>query len=1181
MGDIMIPCIITRMRTFYLTPTAISDLALFIFAAFSTGYLTWLTWHLRKKRPFQLLTITLSFTFVSGYILLDFLNQTLYPDLRFWILPMQSVVMTFGIVWLLQFAYRMPELYPERRRESRIALGVTMLLPLWEIGPALRRYADLQEGIVTYRPGNADYALTAVLLWVLLVYFRQMGRADERPLPLWRKFLHPKGRAARSAQRLSLVSLMPVGLTAVLLLQSKADLPTTITSVLLSVGLLFTMLLFALVYLDYLPEQTTFMVRLTAVTLAFFLVTLGVVGQVMTPSFIASYDNHDVIAAPQTVHFTPNTEGGYDISQIPYIPASLDAQAIGEKLLYGDEWQKQIALPFDFPFYDQNESTLYVNWDGAVHFTDTPPHHTDSLFHYGSIPSIYLTGAAFQSGASHESPSGIYAHTTPQQVTLTWLDMAESGNDENRHTVQLRLFAAGDFEMTFIQLPQFTQYDMNTRWHTLRLTAVLSGTPYAQPEYIHFSSDLPFSSKGDGIAEDYHHDFRVALHDFLTPLFWLILFSAFFVPVGLFLVLRQNVVQPLKNLLKGVKQINDGDLNIHIPVQVEDEFGYLTHAFNRMSAELGTMVVDLEDRVAIRTAQLAETSTYLDNILRNATDYAIVTVDRELHVTYINPAAETLYDISAAEVMGKMVTIIPAQEIDSERFKVGLQTVSTHGIHQYNISQKMIDGTRHISARLSGIFDEHGTLLGYVHFSRDISERVETEHNLQMQQRSLAAMEERERIGRELHDGIGQIMGYLNLQLQASRALLADSQQEAVDALLAQLITVTQKSHNDVREFILGIKKPATALTDFWTALQQLTDTFEAQYHMSILLSLPADAPPWLLPPRDFHMLRLIREALTNVYKHADATQVQIIATQITPNQAQFIISDNGCGFTTTRSMSGDSIVLEEAPHSPLPTADSPNHHFGLNIMHERAIELNGRLEIRTAPDQGTQLVVTIAIQPEDEKTAVSYPTSPLRILLVDDHSLFRDGMGRLLETYGVQIVGTAGNGLEAQDVVRETNPDIVLMDIHMPVCDGIEATKRIKAEFPDQRIIMLTVSAEDDTLFAALKAGASGYLLKSMEIDELFILIAGLDKGHAPPIAPELAGKVMAEFQRLMNDKSELNERQSRILELVANGRSYREIATNLYLSERTVKRDMKQIMDILHLDSRTEAEAYARRRA
>ena len=248
--------------------------------------------------------------------------------------------------------------------------------------------------------------------------------------------------------------------------------------------------------------------------------------------------------------------------------------------------------------------------------------------------------------------------------------------------------------------------------------------------------------------------------------------------------------------------------------------------------------------------------------------------------------------------------------------------------------------------------------------------------------------------------------------------------------------------------------------------------------------------------------------------------------------------------------------------------------------MRERAIDLDGRLEIRSAPGQGTQVLVTVKIEKEEKETAVtSRLAAPLRVLLADDHPLFLEGLSNLLTTYGVTVVGTAGDGRQAQELARQTRPDLIVMDIHMPVCDGIEAARRIKEEFPDQRIIMLTVSAEDDTLFAALKAGASGYLLKNMGAEELFMLIAGLEDG-VPPIAPKLAGKVMAEFQRLTRPKAELTGRQWQVLQLVAKGLTYRETAVHLHVSERTVKRQMRQIMDALHLGSRAEAVEYARRK-
>ncbi|NCC34337.1 MAG: response regulator transcription factor, partial [Chloroflexia bacterium] len=159
---------------------------------------------------------------------------------------------------------------------------------------------------------------------------------------------------------------------------------------------------------------------------------------------------------------------------------------------------------------------------------------------------------------------------------------------------------------------------------------------------------------------------------------------------------------------------------------------------------------------------------------------------------------------------------------------------------------------------------------------------------------------------------------------------------------------------------------------------------------------------------------------------------------------------------------------------------------------------------------------------------------------------------------------------------------DLIVMDLQMPRCDGLEATRRITAEWPEARIVVLTVSAEEKLLFEALKAGASGYLLKNMQADDLFLLLAGLEQG-APPIAPELAQRIDVELARQEADEvaveARLSPQQRNILSLVAQGLTYREVALQVHLSEAAIKYHMKQILSRLHLANRTEAVAYARR--
>ncbi|MDQ7848796.1 MAG: response regulator transcription factor [Armatimonadota bacterium] len=207
-----------------------------------------------------------------------------------------------------------------------------------------------------------------------------------------------------------------------------------------------------------------------------------------------------------------------------------------------------------------------------------------------------------------------------------------------------------------------------------------------------------------------------------------------------------------------------------------------------------------------------------------------------------------------------------------------------------------------------------------------------------------------------------------------------------------------------------------------------------------------------------------------------------------------------------------------------------------------------------------------------------------MRVLLADDHPLFRDGVRSLLQARGVEVVGEAGDGEEAVEAALRLRPDVILMDISMPRMNGLEATRVIKARLPQVKIVMLTVSDEDRTLFEAVKSGAQGYLLKNLQADEFFDLLSGLERGEAP-ISRSLAGRILEEFARRrggrpQEEAEELTEREREVLRAVSGGASNREVAAALHISENTVKFHMKNILDKLHLRNRAEVVAYAARR-
>jgi DNA-binding NarL/FixJ family response regulator len=207
-----------------------------------------------------------------------------------------------------------------------------------------------------------------------------------------------------------------------------------------------------------------------------------------------------------------------------------------------------------------------------------------------------------------------------------------------------------------------------------------------------------------------------------------------------------------------------------------------------------------------------------------------------------------------------------------------------------------------------------------------------------------------------------------------------------------------------------------------------------------------------------------------------------------------------------------------------------------------------------------------------------------IRVLVVDDHALFRKGVSGLLRgAEGFSVVGEAEDGREALAQVLALRPDVVLMDIYMPGMDGLEAAARIKAAAPATRIIVLTVSEEDQRLFEAIKAGAQGYLLKSVEPEELFRTLRGVVRGEAF-VTPSMAARMLAQFTRSGSASGEaarapLSLREREVLRLLTRGAVNKEIAAALGISQNTVKNHLKSIMEKLHVENRVQAVACALR--
>ncbi len=214
--------------------------------------------------------------------------------------------------------------------------------------------------------------------------------------------------------------------------------------------------------------------------------------------------------------------------------------------------------------------------------------------------------------------------------------------------------------------------------------------------------------------------------------------------------------------------------------------------------------------------------------------------------------------------------------------------------------------------------------------------------------------------------------------------------------------------------------------------------------------------------------------------------------------------------------------------------------------------------------------------------------TESIRILLADDTALFRSAIAELVEGQdGLTVVGEAENGLEAVEKARALKPDVVVMDVEMPVMDGVEATRLIREQMPGVKVVMLTVSESDDHLFDAIRFGAQGYLLKNLRPAEFYDLVRAVMRNE-PPLSPAIAGRLLGQIRdgatlpivpAAPPETSEtpvLTRRELEVLQLVADGLSNKEIATSLFITEGTVKNHVHNALEKLQLENRTQAAAY-----
>jgi DNA-binding NarL/FixJ family response regulator/signal transduction histidine kinase len=465
---------------------------------------------------------------------------------------------------------------------------------------------------------------------------------------------------------------------------------------------------------------------------------------------------------------------------------------------------------------------------------------------------------------------------------------------------------------------------------------------------------------------------------------------------------------------------------------------------------------------------------------------------------------------------------------------------------------------------------------------------VALEHQrLDEQARALTLVEERNRMAREFHDTVAQSLTGIILNLEALKPY-QPKLSEMNAGMLVDTEALARGALEEARRSVLGLHPTSLQHHSLRDALTvELAGLAKRTALMTQIYVHGAERP--LQPDQATALFRIAQEAFQNIHKHAAARHV-MLGLVFEEAAVVLTVEDDGLGFVPG--------AADSAPANP-------DGGFGLLSMAARARSLGGELLVTSQPGHGTTVRATIPYTRSDRERAAgtlikspavapgeaspghmaggSSTTHPIRVLLVDDHAIVRRGMRHVLEDQpDITVVGEAEDGLGALEQAEWVQADVVLLDLQLPGLSGIDVLTRLRAGQPSVEVVILTVFDQDEEVFACLKAGARGYLLKDAAPAALTAAVRAAARGHSS-LTPRLATPVMERFAVLAGrevDPDALTERELEILGFMSQGLPYKQIGTQLHISAKTVNYHAAHILRKLQVRSRGEAVAVARER-
>ena len=697
------------MNLFFLTPASISYLNQFLLALLLTAFLLLRVFVLRKLRSSKLTNLLILFlASLTLFSLLLFLESSFLPSERLYPVYLQNTALGFILTTIIQFASNFPSPNPKFKIERWLALILTSAYTLWEAGIAIWRFDLLSRGQVVFRPDYLDYAPALGFIWVVFVFLR--GWIQNWYVSVNRRF--------------ALIFTIPLTLAVINLLRTFYLLSASLYYISMSVGILFTMFFFVLNYLSSQPEATTFSTKFSGAIISSSLAVLGVIPWVMAPAYAARYAPN--LIDHRSIQFSPNASGGYTAAEIPFTFEN----DFGRKLNLTESIliHPTEGVDFTFPFFGRDYQKIYISNDGAITI-GSDPNYKDYQYHFTQSPAIF---PLFMDLHPEQSMSGgVYLKQSIERLVVTFDHVQSYKHSNEVYTFQITLYTDGKFKITYNGLPESFSYAPNDRPDAAPWAiGVNRGQVPAQQVIFR---KLPIQGGPGGMIQDEYLSFRAYQHDFLYPLAAAIFLSSLSLLVGVPLAIQFRIARPLNLLLEGVQAMNQGRLDLVIPVQANDEIGFLTNSFNNLSAELDNLIKGLETRVLERTSDLVAVNEQMRklSVVIEQSPSTIVITDIDANIEYVNPAFTHSTGYTYEEVLGKNPRILKSNLTPPEVYEKMWHQLASGEAWRGELINKKKNGQNFWEFTLiAPILDSNGKITHYAAIKEDVTARVLAEQAL-------------------------------------------------------------------------------------------------------------------------------------------------------------------------------------------------------------------------------------------------------------------------------------------------------------------------------------------------------------------------------------------------------------------------------------------------------------------